>query len=134
MSNIVNNFTTGQIKISEEYNLDSLPSAIDATPYFSAIGQEWAVSFIQLERVKKFTQFEIQTIGTLQTRYLEVSYRVSRNGSSWTNFFLFDESSSTQITGSYSITKTQYTLPDFPPFDPLESSVVPRRWTVCVYQ
>ena len=43
MSNIVNNFTTGQIKISEEYNLDSLPSAIDATPYFSAIGQEWAV-------------------------------------------------------------------------------------------
>ena len=101
MSNIVNNFTTGQIKISEEYNLDSLPSAIDATPYFSAIGQEWAVSFIQLERVKKFTQFEIQTIGTLQTRYLEVSYRVSRNGSSWTNFFLFDESSSTQITGSY---------------------------------
>ena len=120
MSNIVNNFTTGQIKISEEYNLDSLPSAIDATPYFSAIGQEWAVSFIQLERVKKFTQFEIQTIGTLQTRYLEVSYRVSRNGSSWTNFFLFDESSSTQITGSYSITKTQYTLPDFPPFDPLD--------------
>ena len=120
MSNIVNNFTTGQIKISEEYNLDSLPSDIDATPYFSAIGQEWAVSFIQLERVKKFTQFEIQTIGTLQTRYLEVSYRVSRNGSSWTNFFLFDESSSTQITGSYSITKTQYTLPDFPPFDPLD--------------
>jgi hypothetical protein len=120
MSNIVNNFTTGQIKISEQYNLESIPPAIDATPYFSTIGQEWAVSFIQLERVKKFTQFEIQTIGTLQTRYLEVSYRVSRNGSSWTNFFLFDESSSTQITGSYSITKTQYTLPDFPPFDPLD--------------
>ena len=72
MSNIVNNFTTGQIKISEQYNLESIPPALDATPFFSSIGQEWIVSFIQLERVKKFTQFEIQTIGILQTRYLEV--------------------------------------------------------------
>ena len=121
MSNIVNNFTTGEINISEKYNLEAIPPAIDATPLFSTIGQEWIVSFIQLERVEKFTEFHVETIGILQTRYLEVSYRISRNGTSWSNFYAFDESNATHYTtGSYSITKTNYTLPDFPAFDPLD--------------
>lgn len=121
MSNIVNNFTTGEINISEKYNIEAIPPAIDATPLFSTIGQEWIVSFIQLERVEKFTDFHVETIGILQTRYLEVSYRISRNGTSWSNFYAFDESNATHYTtGSYSITKTNYTLPDFPAFDPLD--------------
>ena len=121
MSNIVNNFTTGEINISEKYNIEAIPPAIDATPLFSTIGQERIVSFIQLERVEKFTDFHVETIGILQTRYLEVSYRISRNGTSWSNFYAFDESNATHYTtGSYSITKTNYTLPDFPAFDPLD--------------
>ena len=109
MSNIVNNFTTGEINISEKYNIEAIPPAIDATPLFSTIGQERIVSFIQLERVEKFTDFHVETIGILQTRYLEVSYRISRNGTSWSNFYAFDESNATHYTtGSYSITKTNY--------------------------
>jgi len=125
MSNIVNNFTTGIITISDEFNLDSIPPAIDSTPEFDVIGQEWIVSFIQLERVQKFTKFLVETIGNLQTRYLEVSYRISRNGNTWSNFYSFDEFNTTtrSLTSSgvtYSITKTEYTLPNFPPFDPLD--------------
>lgn len=121
MSNIINNFTTGEIKISDEYNLNSIPPDVDATPVFSSIGEEWIVSFIQLERVQKFTGFEIQTIGNLQTRYLESYWRISRNGNSWTEFTTFNEVSSNPITiGTYSATKTEYNLPDFPPFDPLD--------------
>jgi hypothetical protein len=125
MSNIVNNFTTGIITISEEFNLDSIPPQIDSTPIFNTIGQEWIVSFIQLDRVEKFTRFSVETIGNLQTRYLEVSYRISRNGNTWSNFYSFDEFNTTtrSLTSSgvtYSITKTEYTLPNFPPFDPLD--------------
>ena len=74
MSNIVNNFTTGTITISEEYNISAIPSAIDATPYFDSIDSEYIISFIQLERVTDLKSFTYETIGTLQTRYLETSF------------------------------------------------------------
>jgi hypothetical protein len=103
MSNIVNNFTTGTITISEEYNISAIPSAIDATPYFDSIDSEYIISFIQLERVTDLKSFTYETIGTLQTRYLETSYRISRNGNAWSNFLTLDE-----------------TIQNFPPWDPLD--------------
>lgn len=103
MSNIVNNFTTGTITISEEYNISATSSAIDATPYFDTIDSEYIISFIQLERVTELKSFTYETIGTLQTRYLETSYRISRNGNIWSNWLKLDE-----------------TIQNFPPWDPLD--------------
>jgi len=103
MSNIVNNFTLGTITISEEYNISATPSAIDATPYFNEIDSEYTIYFIQLERVTELKSFTYETIGTLQTRYLETQYRISRNGNSWTNWLPLEE-----------------TIQNFPPWDPLD--------------
>ena len=103
MSNIVNNFTTGTITISEEYNISATPSAIDSTPYFDSIDSEYIVSFIELERVTELKTFTYETIGTLQTRFLETQYRISRNGTAWSNWLSLDE-----------------TIQNFPPWDPLD--------------
>lgn len=103
MSNIVNNFTLGTITISEEYNISATPSAIDATPYFNEIDSEYTIYFIELERVTELKSFTYETIGTLQTRFLETQYRISRNGNSWTNWLPLEE-----------------TIQNFPPWDPLD--------------
>lgn len=125
MSNIVNNFNSGEIIISEEYNISATQSDIDSTPYFNNIDEEYVVSFIQLENVKNFESFEIETVGNLQTRYLEPSYRISRNGTAWTNYLSMEEINSSQSvlatnSVSYTVTKIEYHIDNFPPFDPLD--------------
>ena len=58
MSQIVNDFNTGIINIIQSYNVSATQSEADATPYFQSIDEEYIISFIQLEKVKKFTNFQ----------------------------------------------------------------------------
>ena len=133
MSQIVNDFNTGIIIISEEYNISATPSAIDSTPVFSNIGDEYVISFIQLNRVKSFSNFEFEVIGNLQSRYLDPTYRISRNGSAWTTYSTFNETDITYRSlnvnsATYSITKLTYEINNFPPFDPLDQMWIDLKW------
>ena len=103
MSQVTNDFTTGSITISQSYNTLSGSTASDATPYFYEVGDEYVISFIQLEKVEEFTNFSYVATGVLESRYLETQYRISRNGNTWTSWLELKE----QIT-------------NFPPFDPLD--------------
>jgi len=103
MSQVTNDFTTGSIIISQSYNTLAGSTASDATPYFYEIGDEYVISFIQLEKVEEFTNFSYIATGVLESRYLETQYRVSRNGNTWTSWLELKE----QIS-------------NFPPFDPLD--------------
>jgi hypothetical protein len=132
MSNIVNNFNLGEIIIDELYDVSATQSDINATPYFYNVDDEYIISFIQLERVKKFNSFEFETIGTLQTRFLEPTYRISRNGR-WTEFLPFDEINSYQTTlatnsTTYTVTKAEFNMDNFPPFDPLDKMWIDLKW------
>lgn len=98
----INDFTLGTISIEEKYNI-SATSSIDSTPYFNQIDDEFIISYIKLEKVTGFAKFEYDTIGTLQTRYLETYYRISRNGNDWTTWLVLEES-----------------IENFPPWDPLD--------------
>jgi len=134
MSNIITNFNDGTIKLSEEYNISATPSAIDATPYFNSIGEEYTTYFIQLNRVESFKTLTFQTIGTLQTRYLEPTYRISRNGTAWSNFYSFEESSTSQVnitnnSINYTVTQNNYIISNFPPFDPLDQMWIDVKFT-----
>lgn len=133
MSNIVNNFNLGKIIIDELYDVSATQSDINATPYFYNVDDEYIISFIQLERVKEFNTFEFETIGTLQTRFLEPTYRISRNGNSWTEFLPFDEINSYQTTlatnsTTYTVTKAEFNMDNFPPFDPLDRMWIDLKW------
>ena len=103
MSQVTNDFTIGSIIISQSYNTLSGSTASDATPYFYEVGDEYVISFIQLEKIEEFTNFSYVATGVLESRYLETQYRISRNGNTWTSWLELKE----QIT-------------NFPPFDPLD--------------
>ncbi len=111
MLQTITDFTTFEISISQEYNLGSTQSGIDATPYFDSIDSEYIISAINLERVVRFTTFTYSTIGVLESRYLDTSYRISRNGTVWTDWIELEEE-----------------INNFPPFDPLDPMFIDIRF------
>jgi hypothetical protein len=99
----ISDFNIGIITITQSYNIYSTQSQVDATPYFFNINDEYIISYIELERVEKFTNFSYSASDILSTRYLETYYRISRNGNSWTQWLTLEEE-----------------ILNFPPFDPLD--------------
>lgn len=113
---VLTDFNTGIITITQSYNISATQSEADATPYFNEIGSEYVISYIELEKVKKFTNFEWLASDILETRYLETSYRISRNGNQWTQYRFLG-------TGS-SIYSMSTEITNFPPFDPLDKMYI----------
>jgi hypothetical protein len=116
MSQILNDFNTGIINISQSYNISATQSEADATPYLEIVDQEYIVSFIQLEKVKKFTKFSYVASDILETRYLDTYYRISRNGNTWTNWLTLIDNS---VDVNFEF-KSDTEIGNFPPFDPLD--------------
>ena len=73
MSQVTNDFTIGSIIISQSYNTLSGSTASDATPYFYEVGDEYVISFIQLEKVEGFTNFSYVATGVLGSAGVEDS-------------------------------------------------------------
>jgi hypothetical protein len=116
MSQILNDFNIGIINISQSYNISATQSEADATPYLEIVDQEYIISFIQLEKVKKFTKFSYVASDILETRYLDTYYRISRNGNTWTNWLTLIDNS---IDVNFEF-KSDTEIGNFPPFDPLD--------------
>lgn len=103
MSQIVSQFDLGIITITENWDLIVGASEPNAAPRLSNIDQEYIISFIDLTRVKSFMKFEYQSVGETEQRFLKNYYRISRNGTSWTNWLQLDNE-----------------IDNFPKFDPLD--------------
>jgi len=116
MSQILNDFNIGIINISQSYNISATQSEADATPYLEIVDQEYIISFIQLEKVKKFTKFSYVASDILETRYLDTYYRISRNGNTWTNWLTLIDNS---VDVNFEF-KSDTEIGNFPPFDPLD--------------
>jgi hypothetical protein len=104
MLNILNDFNTGEILITNEWDISATMSNDPfITPQLNSIGEEYTISVIQLERVEKFISFEYESLGSTQNRFLETFYRISRNSTSWSEWLPLEEE-----------------INNFPPFDPLD--------------
>jgi hypothetical protein len=86
MQEIVSNLQNGTINISDKFDINSEPSSVDATPYFNTIGSEYSISFVNLQNVSQLSKFSYDTLGLTDARFLKNYYRISRDGSSWTEW------------------------------------------------
>jgi hypothetical protein len=91
MQQIITDFQNGTIVISDQFNVDASTYSIDATPYFPTVGDEYIISFVNLEKVLRFTKFTYDTIDLTDNRYLENYYRVSRDGYTYTDWYSLDK-------------------------------------------
>jgi len=84
---IENNTLNGTFTISDKFNISATASAPDATPYLNSIGEEYVISFTNLQNISKITNFTYDTLGLTDTRYLAQYYRLSRDGVKWTTWY-----------------------------------------------
>lgn len=84
--NIDNNINDGFIIITDVFNINSPTGSIDSTPSFDNIDDEYIINFTNLQNIIKFTNFEYDTIGLSDNKYLLSYYRISRDGFAWSDW------------------------------------------------
>jgi hypothetical protein len=87
MRQINSDLETGILKIHEFYDVNAPQNDIESTPYFDIKGKYIIIDLPNLYNVKKITKFSFDTLGSTDNRYLETEYRISRNGSIWSEWF-----------------------------------------------
>lgn len=102
--------TIGEIKISETFTLGL--SSSNPTPTFDSIGDEYIVSFINLEGVERFNVFTYDVLGKIESRYLVTSYRISRDGVNWSDWLILNTN-----------------INNFPLVDPNDLMFIDIKWT-----
>ena len=105
MYNISQDSTTGTVIISDTYQLD-------VAPQFSSIGDTYVMTFVNLEKIDRFKILDFNTYGSNESRYLKSTYRISRDGNSWSQWFDIKEGQ----------------LLNFPPFDNKDQMFVDIKW------
>ena len=84
--NISSDIILGKLVISDKFDPTVGAQAANACPSFSNIGDEYILSFPEIQNVKTLTRFYYDTIGLTDARYLLNYYRVSRDGQNWTDW------------------------------------------------
>jgi hypothetical protein len=111
MFTIDTNTLNGTIVISDKFNIGASASDADATPYINNIGEEYTISFTNIQNVSKLTKFTYDTLGMTDTRYLAQYYRLSRDGQKWTTWFDLKKN-----------------IDNFPTIDPLDPLYLDIKW------
>jgi hypothetical protein len=104
MQNILTNEINGTVKITENFEITDAPQLTQP-------GSEYIISISNLENVSKINQFNFDSLGVIDTRYLNTFYRISINGNSWSEWLELDEG-----------------LSNFPPIDPKELFYMEVKW------
>ena len=86
MSQTTYNTLDGTIILSDKFDVSAATQSAEYTPYFNNIDDEYIVTFINLENVKEFHKFTYDSLGLTEGRYLQQFYRVSRNGTTWSDW------------------------------------------------
>ena len=85
--NIISDLEIGKITIHKEFDTLSEIGKNDATPYLNNIGDEYIININNLENIISFDSFSYDTLGMNAERYLFQYFRISENGTSWSDWF-----------------------------------------------
>lgn len=86
MYDIISNSDEGKIIISDTFDVIAQQGSEDATPYLNNIDDEYIINISNIQNVLSFTKFSYDTLGLNAERYLFQYYRISRNGTSWSDW------------------------------------------------
>ena len=87
MSSTIIDQILGTVKISDEFDINSGTSSVNYSPTFSQNGDEHIVNIAYIDGVVSLDTFEYTSVGEIQNRYLKTYYRISKDNSSWSNWF-----------------------------------------------
>jgi hypothetical protein len=84
MYQIEKSLINGTITLSDSWSISATGSS--AAPVLSAPGDEFVFSYIELTDVANFKTFKYDYLGKTENRYVETFYRLSRNGTTFTQW------------------------------------------------
>jgi hypothetical protein len=108
---IITNNDNGIIIISDTYDILASTQSVNATPQFNSPGDEYVISFTNLQNVKEFTKFTYDSLGLNDQRYLLQYYRISIDGNSWSEWLDLNNQ-----------------IDNFPEIDPLDPLYIDIKW------
>jgi hypothetical protein len=99
------------VTIHDKFDISATASEPDATPYLNKLGDEYILSFTNLEYIHSFDTFTFEVSGTSETRLTKQYYRISRDNYRWGDWLDLNE----EIT-------------NFPLTDPLDPLFIDIKW------
>lgn len=111
MLDIITDELNGKITISGKFDISVDNSSSEFTPTFAQPEQIYTLSFPNLQKVKNFKRFTYDTLGLTEARYLLQYYRVSQDGSSWSEWIDLNKN-----------------IENFPPLDTAEPLYLEIKW------
>jgi len=91
MQNIITDFTTGYLEISDVYAATA-SGLTDSYPLFDGIINSHSIYINNVSGVEKLKTFNYNSTGETSTRYLTTTYRISRDGVKWTTYLPLNKS------------------------------------------
>lgn len=91
MQNIITDFTTGYLEISDVYAATA-SGLTDSYPLFGGIINSHSIYINNVSGVEKLKTFNYNSTGETSTRYLTTTYRISRDGVKWTTYLPLNKS------------------------------------------
>lgn len=85
MQNIITDFTTGYLEISDIYAATA-SGLTDSYPLFGDLNSSYSIYINNVSGVEKLKTFTYNSTGETSTRYLTTAYRISRDGIKWTAY------------------------------------------------
>ena len=107
----ISNTLDGILLISDKFDINASTYSVDFTPYFNQIGDEYTISFINLQNVENINKFNYEILGGTDNRYLKTYYRISRDQTSWTVWM-----------------ELKSVVDNFPTVDPLDPLFLDVKW------
>jgi hypothetical protein len=111
MYNIEISLDKGVLIISDTYDVLASMGTEDATPYLNNIDDEYIINISNIQNVVKYTKFSYDTLGINSERYLSQYYRISKNGTSWSNWLDLNDN-----------------IDNFPKIDPKDNLDIELKW------
>ena len=105
------NNENGTIIISDNFDVLASTQSVNATPQFNLPGDEYIISFTNLQKVKRFNKFTYDSLGLNDERYLLQYYRISTDGLAWSDWLDLNRD-----------------IDNFPEIDPLDPLYIDIKW------
>jgi hypothetical protein len=85
-TNIISDSISGTLEISDKFDYAADVTAIDGTPIFLKPEDEYILNFPQIKNLICLKRFSYDTVGMTGDRYLVQYYRISINGTEWSDW------------------------------------------------
>ena len=127
MGQVISDQTTGLLRISDSWSITA--TGPSGPPVFQSPGDEFIFSYLSILHVETLKNFKFDYTGQTELRYLDVSYRISRNQTEYSEWLQITDNKLSLRTDSVSFYNKEARITNFPPFSSKDPMYLDLKFT-----